>query len=486
MSLTGALSNALSGLTANSRKAGLVSSNISNATTESYGRRVLELSPRSSGTSGGVWIDGVVRLEDAAVLSDRRLSDAQSGFADSLQSYATQVETLFGASGAAGSLTERYATFENALLTASSDPASTQRLDAVALAAQDLAAKLTVISAGVQSARTEADTAIATQVEALNSALSRVDRLNVAISDTVLRNGDASSLMDERQRVIDSVSGIVPLRSVQRDRGMVALYAGSGTVLLDPDINSAPAVLGFTPVATVISDMTQDNGLLSGITLNGRAIRANNAGPLGGGTLGAQLLIRDEAGVATQVALDALARDLIDRFGPGGPDATLGATDAGLFTDAGLAFDPGDETGIAGRIRINALVAPGGAGSWRLRDGLGAAATGAVGDATLINGYADALEALRTPASIALGTGPKSFGQHVADLQSQVAMSRVRADSEQSFSRAQNTALRELELSKGVDTDAELQDLMLIEQHYAANARVMTVVDELMQRLLNI
>ena len=65
-------------------------------------------------------------------------------------------------------------------------------------------------------------------------------------------------------------------------------------------------------------------------------------------------------------------------------------------------------------------------------------------------------------------------------------MSRVRADSEQSFSRAQNTALRELELSKGVDTDAELQDLMLIEQHYAANARVMTVVDELMQRLLNI
>jgi flagellar hook-associated protein 1 len=37
-----------------------------------------------------------------------------------------------------------------------------------------------------------------------------------------------------------------------------------------------------------------------------------------------------------------------------------------------------------------------------------------------------------------------------------------------------------------VDTDAELQDLMLIEQHYAANARVMTVVDELMQRLLNI
>ena len=63
---------------------------------------------------------------------------------------------------------------------------------------------------------------------------------------------------------------------------------------------------------------------------------------------------------------------------------------------------------------------------------------------------------------------------------------RVRADGEQSFTSARHTALKELELSKGVDTDAELQDLMQIEQHYAANARVMSTVDDLMQTLLSI
>lgn len=74
----------------------------------------------------------------------------------------------------------------------------------------------------------------------------------------------------------------------------------------------------------------------------------------------------------------------------------------------------------------------------------------------------------------------------VADLVSAVSAARVRADGEQSFSSAQNTALKELELSKGVDTDAELQDLLLLEQQYAANARVVSTVDDLMQTLLNI
>ena len=54
MSLTGALSNALSGLTANTRAAGIVSANISNALTEGYGRRSLEISPNRIGTHGGV------------------------------------------------------------------------------------------------------------------------------------------------------------------------------------------------------------------------------------------------------------------------------------------------------------------------------------------------------------------------------------------------------------------------------------------------
>ena len=486
MSLSGALSNALSGLTANSRSAGLVASNIANATTESYGRRTLELSARTLGNSGGVWIDGVTRNVAPAVLADRRLSDAQSGFADEMQSFASRVETLLGPTDTAGSLVGRYAAFETALLSAATDPASDQRLKLVAQRAEDFTTMLNQISVEIQDARTDADRSIGSQVTRFNTALGRVSELNTAISDSLLRGGDPASLMDQRQRVIDDVSDIVPLRSVARENGAVALYAASGTVLLDPDFHSDPVEVSFTPQDPVTADLSIGAGTLSGLEVNGKAVNSSNDGALGGGTLGAQFQIRDIVAPDMQAAIDGIARDLIERFAPGGPDSTLGATDPGLFTDAGTAFDPLDETGLAGRIALNALVDPAGSGTWRLRDGLGAAVQGPVGEARLLRGYSDALDALMSPGSAALGSGAQSFAQHVADFHAAIAAARLRADGEQSFSSAQNTALKELELSKGVDTDAELQELLRIEQHYAANARVITTVDELMQTLMNI
>lgn len=43
-----------------------------------------------------------------------------------------------------------------------------------------------------------------------------------------------------------------------------------------------------------------------------------------------------------------------------------------------------------------------------------------------------------------------------------------------------------MELADGVDTDAELQRLILVEQAYAANARIIEVVDEMMNDILRI
>ena len=47
-------------------------------------------------------------------------------------------------------------------------------------------------------------------------------------------------------------------------------------------------------------------------------------------------------------------------------------------------------------------------------------------------------------------------------------------------------SLSEAAARNGVDTDDEMQKLLLIEQAYAANARVMQTLDELMQHLLGI
>jgi flagellar hook-associated protein 1 len=83
MSISGALSSSLSGLTAAARAAEVVSSNIANARTEGYGRREVQLSARSVGGTGqGVQVDAVRRMVDLVLLTDRRI--AQSGRPSSL------------------------------------------------------------------------------------------------------------------------------------------------------------------------------------------------------------------------------------------------------------------------------------------------------------------------------------------------------------------------------------------------------------------
>jgi flagellar hook-associated protein 1 FlgK len=49
---------------------------------------------------------------------------------------------------------------------------------------------------------------------------------------------------------------------------------------------------------------------------------------------------------------------------------------------------------------------------------------------------------------------------------------------------ARHTALQEAAASEGVDSDAELQSLLMIEKLYTANARVISVVDEMMDTLM--
>ena len=63
---------------------------------------------------------------------------------------------------------------------------------------------------------------------------------------------------------------------------------------------------------------------------------------------------------------------------------------------------------------------------------------------------------------------------------------RLAAQSEKSFASAKLTALTDLEPQNGIDTDQEMQDLLVIEKNYAANAKVIQTVDEMIKTLLGL
>ena len=484
MTISTALSNALSGLRAAGRGAEVVSSNIANALTPGYGRRILNLSSMTIGNSGGVRIDGITRIVDASLAADRRMAEAEHVNRQGAVDFLARIERLLGTPDEPGALTARLSGLDRALVTAASRPEAPERLAAAVAEADGVAQSLNDLSAGIQNARGMADRTIAQQVERLNLSLQQMARLNTQITATQVQGGDVAGLLDERQRLVDEIGVLVPVRELQRDNGQIALYTTGGAVLLD----GTAARLDFTPSNVVTPYMSLDGGTLSGLTINGVDVRTGSEnGVLRGGAIAAQFAIRDELGVAAQAQVDAIARDLVARFQDPAVDITLGPGDAGLFTDAGNAFDPADELGLSARLRINAAVDPGQGGeAWRIRDGLGAAVPGAVGDASLIQRLSGALGAAVIPASGIATGGAFTAIDLVSVVTSDFAGQRSIAERQLTYASVRLAELTERQLADGVDSDAEISRLMLIEQAYAANARVIETVDELMQQILRL
>lgn len=485
MSVTSALASALTGLTATQRQAEVVSSNVANAATPGYARREVQLGARVLGGTGqGVQVQGVTREVDVFLQADRRVAEAASGDRDVRAEFLWRLEQIFGQPEDAASLSARVAALDSALLEAASRPESEARLTTAVNAARLLATSLNRASDAIQEERLRTDTAISTAVGDLNSALAQVQELNTQIRSFSGAGRDISALLDQRQQIVDGIARLIPLREIPRDHDQIALMTTGGAVLLDGNA----ARIEFTPVHTIVPEMTQASGGLSGLTINGRPMAtAGETSLVLGGELAGLFAVRDELAVSGQARLDAMARDLAERFADPALDATLAPGDPGLFTDGGAAFLPADEVGLSGRLALNALVDPVQGGAvFRLRDGLGAATPGPSGNAALLVALSDRLAEARPLGSSTFTAANRSLAGLTAALLSSVASERLNADTEEAFSAARFAALDELEKAGGVDTDQELQTLLVIEKNYAANAKVIQTVDEMINTLLGL
>jgi flagellar hook-associated protein 1 len=482
MSLSYALGNAYSGLVANSRAAELVSTNIANAFTPGYVRRSLALVQAEVGGRGaGVSVAGIVRNADPRATADRRRVEAAEGEAAALSAAALRRSGVLGQAGDANALATRALAFEAALDHAGDSPESVTLQAGLLAAAKDLAATLNAASADNQRARMDADAQIARQVDTVNESLAGIVEFNREITLRNAAGDDVAALEDQRQLLVDQVNAILPVKVARRGGDAVALYTPGGAVLLE----GKAVTLGFTATGTITADMTLGSGALSGLTLNGIPVTVGQGGgKLDGGTLSAAFATRDTAGEAFNGRIDALAQDLLERFEAADTDAG----GAGLFTDHGSPLNLATTAGLAGRIAVNAAVNPDQGGAlWRLRDGLSAAAEGTAGDDTLLRTLANAWDAPRTAAAATGLTGDFGAADLMGEVTALVADAAGQAEEAGTRKAALAETMREAELGTvGVDTDAEMQKLLIIERNYAANAKVIETVDALFRQLMEI
>lgn len=480
MSISAAFNSALSGLTAAKRASQVVSENIANAMTPGYTRRSVELGSTTH-TGSGVKVVGIQRHTDPGITANRRGADASAGGAKTIAEFHNRFQALLGDPTDAASVTQRLAKFESSLISAASRPDSTQRLDIAVDSAADLAKSIAGASDGLRGLRSQADREIGAQVNRLNAALEQTHALNKKITAAAASGHSTDALLDQRQKIVDEINSIVPVNVVSRDHGKIALYTDGGAIILD----GPAASFGFEAARDAPAHMTQDNGDLSGLTLNGMPLRTDASGPVGGGTLGALFEVRDELAPQAQSDLDTVARDLMERYESADLDPPLPPDPPGLFIDAGAPV--ASSAGLAGRLRLNPQVDPEAGGqTWRLRTGLGTTTPGDAGDARQLQAFADVLTVRRSPSSGNFGSGQFSAADLSGSLLSYATQRSSSADQSLGFASAAQTEFTRIEQEQGVDTDAELQTLMTIEHAYGANARMIQALDDMMTTLLRL
>ena len=469
MSLTYALGSALSGLDVASRRAGVVSENVAGAGRPGFGRRTLEIRPASPHLPGVRTT--VLRHEDAAAVALRRAAESQLGASRDPIAFWRNIEAALGEPGDGSGLFDRLASFEARLIEASAQPVSEARLSAAVDAASRFADGIRATSNAIVTARREAEGDIAATVDRLNDDLQAIADLNARIASIDAVGAATARLQDQRSLLVDGVTEVVDIRVLPRASGAVALISAGGHVLLD----GRAAEISFDPAVDVTPNRAIGAGL-RGLAIDGRPLPGDGVSGLGGGRLSGLFALRDVEAPRAQAEIDAFAAEVVARFSGPNADPSLAPGMPGIFE-----ADPGP--GAAGTFSVTSSVS---VEPWRLRDGVAATVADPVADGEVLARLLKRLSDVSTPAGGALGNRPRSLSGLTSDLTSRA--SRTLSDHQGAAMRA--TALRDAaaarERESGVDIDEEMRRLIEIEQSYAAAARVVETVGDMMDRLTRI
>lgn len=489
MTLTRAINNAYSGLTNSAFRADVTAGNIANATTPGYVRRsAVTVENVVGGVGNGVRTIGVQRHQDEGLSRLSREADASSGRADILANSYNQLERELGAVGESNSLFSGYASLETSLRDLAATPESPALQNGVLVASTDLIFQFNKLSSSVNVMRSNADQNISRSVQTVNEALHRLQDINGDIAGNANQSAQGVALEDERQRLIDTISQIIPVKDISREGGQVDIVTDTGVFILAGNVKE----LEFRPSSVVTPDSIYraDNTGLSGLFVGEQNLTPGTGGnfSLTSGTLSGYFSVRDTVAPGFQAEIDGLAGDLISRFSDDSLDPTKAVGAAGIFTDGGAPFDPANTVGLAGRLRLNAAVDPvQGGTAMRFRDGLGATTEGPSGQSEILNNLLSAMTSSGTPPAGSVLTGQHSASELVAGVSSIVGESRLRYEGLAVGAQTRSNLLGDAELqASGVDTDFELQNLLVIEQAYAANARVIQTVGDMIDRLLQL
>lgn len=467
MGISTAFRNSNSGLVATARWAELTSSNIANANREDYVKRTLTT---TSTPDGGVLVTGIRREVNSSLDRQYRSEVStlarQETIANSLNSYSLSLGDPGDSLSIAGQFSNLYAGF--GLL--SNSPADATLQNNVLTSALGLSDALNKASNTLDKTLESVTAGINNDVKNVNGHLAKIAQLNTQIGNEPQPNARRATLQDQRAQEIDALSTLMNVNVSTDSDGKIKLTTGEGSLLVDKDTAfevSYDSTLGQLKIGNI------------DITPNKPGGRGFTEGQLAG-----WFEMKDEIIPQIQFQQDELARALIESFQAA--DASLAPGQAGLFTDQGAAYNPAQLEGLAGRITVNAAVDPERGGAlWRIRDGVGATIQGAASDSTQPLEFLNIFETAQSFDPQAGQGASTEILDYIAGMVADQKLVRVDAqtkaeelDGKAQVARSARSGIQ------GVNLDAELQQLIVIEQSYAANAQVTQSLSQMLDTLL--
>ena len=252
MSISLALQNGLSGLTASQAGLAAISQNVANANTVGYSRQVLSLQQRViNGVNSGVQVGNVDRVVDSFLVRELQAQISRVGETLAASQFYTETQSRFGTPGNNSSLSADLAQFGAALDTLSVNPEDPALGFNVVAAGVAVARSISEFVNGVQKLRNQADTEIKSTVDAINLQLRNVFDLNTAIARAKVNREASAGLEDRRDQAVSALAKNVSISSFIRKSGELTILAEGGLALVDNEVRE----FDYTPAA-VVNDTT--------------------------------------------------------------------------------------------------------------------------------------------------------------------------------------------------------------------------------------
>lgn len=352
------LDAALSGLRAAQKQLDVISSNVSNVSTEGYTRK---LQPQETvvlqGQAAGVRTSPVIRQVDMFVQRDVWTQVSATEYLDVQAGYMNQIQEFHGASDKELSVAAEIARLRDSFVQLANQPDNTLQLAETVQGAQAVVKKMNDLSALLNQMRNDAQDQARISVDKSNQLLTKIADLNKQIKGNLALGRSAAALEDSRDAAIKELSAEIEISSFTRGDGVLVVQTKQGQQLADEN----PSLLFFKPTPVNAQSFHPDSA--AGLYIGGDPAKVPTAFDLTdtgvGGKIGAYLEMRDTVLPQYQAQIDETAHKLATRMEAQGVRLFTDATGAVPLDTAPTPNPPGPLTpvpyvGFAGTIRVNA------------------------------------------------------------------------------------------------------------------------------------